>query len=140
MNCGPLTFQCACLHCVCRSIASARRALRIAMTFVRVASDMMLFLVGYMASLLLSANSGRSECLPSRRSQACERSCQARSTGDRRCFAWLAAFVVGRAERMGHYLACSGLDESQEVRVELFLMRCHQAVGRPRIDLQRRLR
>src|SRR5438552_4349713 len=35
MNCGPLTFQCACLACVCRSIASASRLLSRSLTWLR---------------------------------------------------------------------------------------------------------
>src|SRR5438094_6450376 len=38
MKVGPLTFQCACLSCVCRSVASASRASRSSMTFARVVS------------------------------------------------------------------------------------------------------
>src|SRR5439155_21813999 len=38
MNCGPRTFQCACLHSVCRSMTSARRAFRRRTTSVRVVS------------------------------------------------------------------------------------------------------
>src|SRR5580765_36643 len=36
MNCGPLMFQCACLHWHCRSIASASRRLKSRATCVRV--------------------------------------------------------------------------------------------------------
>ena len=36
MKLGPLTFQCACLVCSIRSVASARRSARVAMTFERI--------------------------------------------------------------------------------------------------------
>src|SRR5712692_9691083 len=39
MKFGPLTFQCACLQCNCRSTASARHALHNSMSWTRFVSD-----------------------------------------------------------------------------------------------------
>src|SRR5947208_9799414 len=47
MKSGPLTFQCACLHCVCSSLASASRALSSSTSLTRADSGRS-FLVGYM--------------------------------------------------------------------------------------------
>src|SRR5215470_7235584 len=51
MKFGPLTFQCACLHCVCRSMQSASRALSSSTALARVPSDRPFFVLN-IASLL----------------------------------------------------------------------------------------
>ena len=51
MKVGPLTFQCACLVCVCRSMASASRAFSSATALTRVASGRSFFVLN-MANLL----------------------------------------------------------------------------------------
>src|SRR5262249_42651084 len=45
MNVVPLTFQWACLHCVCRSMQSANRALRSSIALARVPSDRPFFVL-----------------------------------------------------------------------------------------------
>src|SRR5712692_757896 len=56
MKCGPFTFQCACLICVCKSMASASRALHSSIIFRRVVSGRSFF-VGYI--VLSSQVNGR---------------------------------------------------------------------------------
>src|SRR5262245_37796868 len=51
MKCGPLTFQCACLVCVCRSMQSASRALSNSTALTRIDSDRSFFVLN-MARLL----------------------------------------------------------------------------------------
>src|SRR5947209_8440963 len=45
MKLGPLTFQCACLVCVCRSMASASRAFSSSIALTRVASGTSFFVL-----------------------------------------------------------------------------------------------
>src|SRR5713101_2671057 len=54
MKFGPLTFQCACLQCNCRSTASARHALHNSMSWNRFVSDTSIP-VEYIVVLVLSA-------------------------------------------------------------------------------------
>src|SRR6266850_774682 len=54
MKFGPLTFQCACLQCNCRSTASARHALHCSMIWTRFISDKSIP-VAYILVLVLSA-------------------------------------------------------------------------------------
>src|SRR4051812_20190994 len=54
MKFGPLTFQCACLVCVCRSMQSASRALSSSTTLTRVASGRSFFVLN-MVNLLNEA-------------------------------------------------------------------------------------
>src|SRR5216684_2200248 len=62
MKCGPFTFQCACFVCVCRSMASASRALHRSIICRRVASGRSFF-VGYIGS------SSRCRLMPGRPSR-----------------------------------------------------------------------
>src|SRR5437763_6025803 len=52
MKFGPLTFQCACLICVCRSMQSASRALSRSTTLARVASDRSFFVLNILDLLI----------------------------------------------------------------------------------------
>src|SRR5262249_29907558 len=52
MNVGPLTFQCACLVCVWRSMQSASRALSSSTTLTRVASGMSFFVLNMVRLLM----------------------------------------------------------------------------------------
>src|SRR5260370_13463457 len=54
MTFGPLTFQCACLQCNCRSTASARHSLHSSMSSARFVSDTSIP-VAYIGVLVLSA-------------------------------------------------------------------------------------
>src|SRR5947209_3233504 len=54
MKCGPLTFQCACLVCVWRSMQSASRALSSSTALTRVASGRSFFVLN-MSRLLVRA-------------------------------------------------------------------------------------
>src|SRR5262249_53895001 len=65
MKLGPLTFQWACLVCVCKSLQSARRALSSSMALTRVASDRS-FLVLNMVHLRLESLTRRLEELTRR--------------------------------------------------------------------------
>src|SRR5579883_1990615 len=55
MKLGPLTFQCACLSCVCRSIASASRASSSSTSFVRLACGRSFFVGNMVTSCPLDA-------------------------------------------------------------------------------------
>src|SRR5882724_6173399 len=62
MKFGPLTFQCACLQCNCRSTASARDALHSSMIWTRFVSDKSIA-VAYILVLVLSVGSlARASC------------------------------------------------------------------------------
>src|SRR5262245_8167256 len=55
MKFGPLTFQCACLVCVWRSMASASRALSSSMALPRMVSDRSFFVLN-IARLLVGVS------------------------------------------------------------------------------------
>src|SRR5205807_2873787 len=52
MKLGPLTFQWACLVCVCRSMQSARRAMSSSTALTRVASERPFFVLNMVVSRL----------------------------------------------------------------------------------------
>src|SRR5262249_26682339 len=58
MKFGPLTFQCACLVCVCRSMQSASRALSNSTTLTRVASGMSFFVLNMLRLLVRALANG----------------------------------------------------------------------------------
>src|SRR5262249_30873699 len=59
MKVGPLTFQCACLVCVCRSMQSASRALSNSITLARVPSARSFFVLNMKRLLSQDGASGR---------------------------------------------------------------------------------
>src|SRR5450631_3943861 len=70
MKWGPLTFQCACLTWLCKSIASASRSLRMAATLRRHFSERSIFVLYIRCSLELAARHGGYFAPPGGESQA----------------------------------------------------------------------